>query len=171
MKGAIFFSTKRGSTAQYAHWIAEATDLPVFNITDPVEDPTKYDFLILGSAILFYKPTIRKWLNTHLKKINDKPIIFFTVSGAGPSQKLDRWLKKSLPKPFTSKMQHVALRGRMDPKQLSWGMQLIMRMGAFLNPDPKASKEERYGFDYMDQTSIDPIIELVDNLKLKKKSA
>jgi len=40
MKGAIFFSTKYGSTAQYAKWIGEATGLPVFNIKVTNADPS-----------------------------------------------------------------------------------------------------------------------------------
>lgn len=32
MNGAIFFASKYGSTAQYAEWIAEATDLPMFDV-------------------------------------------------------------------------------------------------------------------------------------------
>lgn len=32
MKGAIFFSSKYGSTAQYAHWISQATGLPAYDI-------------------------------------------------------------------------------------------------------------------------------------------
>ena len=55
MKGAIFFSTKYGSTAQYANWIGEATGLPVFNVKDADADLSTYDFLILGSPILYYK--------------------------------------------------------------------------------------------------------------------
>ena len=52
MKGAIFFSSKYGSTEQYAHWIGEATGLPVFNVKDETADPGNYDFLILGSPII-----------------------------------------------------------------------------------------------------------------------
>ncbi len=53
MNGAIFFSSRYGSTEQYANWIGEATGLPVFHVDDANADPTKYDFLILGSALIF----------------------------------------------------------------------------------------------------------------------
>ena len=62
MNGAIFFSTKYGSTAQYAKWIGEATGLPVFNVKDSKADPSKYDFLILGSPVIYYKLIIHKWV-------------------------------------------------------------------------------------------------------------
>lgn len=161
MNGAIFFSGKYGSTAQYAQWIGEATSLPVIDIKDPNADPSKYDFLILGSSVLFFKPTIRKWVKANLTLINSKPTVLFTVSGAGPGPKLEGWLANSLPKSLISRIKHFGLRGRMNPMELSWGLRQIMKIGAMINPDPQASKEERLGFDYMDKSSIEPIVELV----------
>ena len=161
MKGAIFFSSKYGSTAQYANWISEATGLPVFDVQDTEADPPKYDYLILGSALIFYKLTIRKWVKANLPSIVNKSKILFSVSGAGDSPKLHRWVAACLPEKLLSKIDHVALRGRMDPKQLNWALRLIMRIGALLNPDPQASKEERGGFDYVDKSSIAPILKLV----------
>jgi hypothetical protein len=53
MNGAIFYSGMRGSTAQYAHWIGEATGLPVFDANNPQADPSDFDFLILASSVIF----------------------------------------------------------------------------------------------------------------------
>jgi hypothetical protein len=44
MKGAIFFSSKYGSTAQYANWIGEATGLPVFDVKDAKADASNCCF-------------------------------------------------------------------------------------------------------------------------------
>ncbi len=33
MKGAIFYATNHGSTAQYAGWIGESSEVPVFAIS------------------------------------------------------------------------------------------------------------------------------------------
>ena len=51
MNGAIFYTTRYGSTAQYAKWISEATGLPAFDVNGPRSNPSEYDFLILGSPI------------------------------------------------------------------------------------------------------------------------
>ena len=83
MNGAIFFSSKYGSTAQYANWIGQATGLPLYDVKYNNADLSKYDFLILGSPIIYYKLNIHKWVKKHLSKLADKPIIFFSVSGAG----------------------------------------------------------------------------------------
>ncbi len=168
MNGAIFFSSRYGSTAQYANWIGEVTGLPVIDVNDAKADPSKYDFLILGSALIFYRLTIGKWVKAYLADLKSGSKILFTVSGAEAGPKLHRWVAASIPESLLSKMDHVALRGRMNPKKLSWGLRLIMKIGAFINPDPQASKEESGGFDYVDKASIEPILKLVEQYQANK---
>lgn len=165
MKGAIFFSGKYGSTEQYANWIGEATGFPVFDIKDPNADPSKYDYLILGSSILYFRLSIRKWVSANLFKLKGRSKILFSVSGAGASAKLNRWVAHSLPSGLASQMEHVALRGRLDHSKISWWIRQILLVGSLINPDPQASKDERYGFDYVDKESIEPILKMVRQFK------
>jgi len=168
MKGAIFYSSRYGSTEQYANWIGEATGLPVFNIKDVKADPNNYDFLILGSSLILFRLIIRKWVKANFSDLEGRAKILFSVSGAGPGPKIERWVTASLPESLLSKMNHVALRGKMDHSKLSWGMKQFMKMGALFNPDRQASKDERHGFDYMDKSSIEPILELVRQFEHSK---
>ena len=165
MKGAIFFSGKYGSTEQYANWIGEASGLPVFNINDPNADPSKYDYLILGSSILYFRLSIRKWVRASLSTLKGRTKVLFSVSGAGPSDKLERWVAKSLPSNLTSQMKHVALRGRLDHSKVSWWVRMMLWMGSLFNPDPDARKDERRGFDYVNKGSIKPIVNMVRQIK------
>lgn len=165
MKGAIFYSTKYGSTAEYAGWIGEATGLPAFDVKDPRGDPADYDFLVLGSSVMQYKPSIRKWLKEHAVHIRSKPTILFTVSGAPAGLKLDGWIADSLPDSLISHMQHVALRGRWRRAELTRWDRMILLMGAMTNRDSQARKEELEGFDYMDKSSIAPIVDMVTQLQ------
>ncbi len=161
MKGAIFYYSKYGSTKQYANWIAEATGLPMFDVNYRNVDLTNYDYLIIGSPILYFKLSIHKWVKRHLRHIESKPIIFFSVSGAPAGKKLDGWIANSLPENFISKMNHIALRGRQIPEKLTLYDRIMVRIGAMFNKDPEARKQEIKGFDFMDKTSIDPILKLV----------
>ena len=165
MNGAIFFSGKYGSTEQYANWISEATGFPVYDIKDPNADPSKHEFLILGSSVLYFKLSIRKWIRTNLSQLEGRSKILFSVSGAGPSPKLNRWVANSVPPGLASQMEHVGLPGRLDHSKVSWWVRSILWMGSLFNPDPEASKEERQGFDHVDKESIEPIIELVNQFK------
>ena len=171
MKGAIFFSSKYGSTAEYAEWIGQATGLPVFNIKDTNADPSTYDFLILGSPIIYYKLSIHKWVKKHLNRLAHKPIIFFSVSGAPAGAKLDGWIANSLPKNFIAGMQHVALQGRQIPEELTFYDRMMLKIAGLFNTDPKARKEELEGFDFMEYASIEPIVSLAKQLELDATSA
>lgn len=161
MNGAIFFSGQYGSTAQYAQWISEATGLPVFDIKDRDADPSQYDFLVLGSSVILHKLSIRKWMKNRLARIEGKPVVLFTVSGAPAGSKLDGWIANSLPAAVIARIDHVALPGRLNHKDISWWTRLLLRIGAWKNDDPEAKKEELEGFDFMDQSSIEAVTELV----------
>ena len=165
MKGAIFFSGKYGSTEQYANWISEATGLSVYDIKDTNANPSKYDFLILGSSILYFRLSIRKWVRANLSRLEGRSKILFSVSGAGPSAKLERWVAKSLPSDLASQIEHVALPGRLDHSKVSWWVRQLLWMGSLFNPDPQARRDERRGFDYMDKGSIEPILEFIRQFK------
>jgi len=161
MKGAIFYSSKYGSTAEYSRWIAEATGLPAFDVDAAEASPSDFDFLVLGSPIIYHKPMFHKWLKRNLASILQRPAVFFSVSGAGPGAKLDAWLARSLPEELLSHLEHVALRGRQNPKDLTWFDRIMLIIGGLVNPDPVASREEMRGFDYMDKSSIGPVVEKI----------
>lgn len=165
MNGAIFFSGQYGSTAQYAEWISEATGLPVFDIKDREADPSRYDFLVLGSSVVIYKLTIRKWLKKHLAQIENKPVVLFTVSGAPGGPDVDEWVANSLPERLVTQMDHVALQGRLDVNAVSWWTRLLLRIGAWRNDDPEEKKHELEGFDFVDQSSIEAVTELVRHIQ------
>ena len=162
MNGAILYSGRYGSTEQYSEWISEATGLPSLSIDDPAADPSAHDFLVLGSSIVFYRATIRSWVKQNSAALATKPIILFTVSGAPAGSKLDGWVAKSFSAEFLARADHVALRGRLNHDDVSWWLRLMLKIGALLNPDREASKEERHGFDHMDKASIQPLVDLIE---------
>ena len=84
MNGAIFYSGRYGSTEEYSQWISEETGLPAFHIDDPRGDPTRYDFVVVGSSVVFYKATIRDWVKERWPELKDRLAVLFTVSGAPP---------------------------------------------------------------------------------------
>ena len=167
MKGAIFFSSRYGSTAQYAQWIAEAASLPVFDLDETDAGLVEFDFLVLGSPVVYHKPMFHRWAKRNLEDILARPTVFFSVSGAGAGPKLDRWMADSLPAAFVSHATHVALRGRQDPKELSRFDRIMLIIGGLMNPDRKAATEEMHGFDFMDKGSIRPIVERIRELQAR----
>ena len=166
MKGAIFYATKYGSTEQYAMWMAERTGLPAFSIKNKSADPGNFDFLVLGAPVIYHKLYNHKWVKSNLSLLQSKPVILFSVSGAGPGVKLDKWMQESYPESFIRHIQHIALLGRQNPKELSFYDRMMLIIGSWLNPDPKASKEELEGFDFMDKSSIEPVLDLIGQFEV-----
>lgn len=171
MGGAVLYATKYGSTAQYAEWIGEATGLPVLNVRNGGVDLEEYDFLILATPVIYYRLLITDWVQKNLSKLDGKPIVMVTVSGAPPGPKLDAWIGDSLPADFVANAKHVALRGRQIPADLTWYDRMMLIIAAWKNPDPVASEEELKGFDYMDKDSIAPVVALANELKSREPAA
>lgn len=171
MIGAIFYSTRYGSTAQYARWIAEATGLPAFDVDEESANPADYDFVVLGAPVIYHKLMLRKWVKRNRASLLDRPVILFSVSGAGAGRKLDGWLAKSLPSELLAHVEHFALRGRQDPADLSRFDRMMLIVGGWTNPDRAAGREERKGFDYIDKASIEPVIEAVARLHAARAPA
>lgn len=165
MNGAIFYASKYGSTREYAQWISEATGLPVYDVDALGADPTAFDFLVLGSPVIYYKLIFSEWVKRHLDALQTKPIILFTVSGAPAGAKLSGWIADSLPKALTSRMHHFALRGRQIRKELTWYDWTMLTIAGLKNQDRQAAREERQGFDYMDRDSIQPVVDLIKELQ------
>ena len=141
MNGAIFYTSKYGSTAQYARWIAEATGLPLFDIDSDRPKPADHDFAVLLGPIVYHKIMGHKWAKRHQSGLMRRPLVLVSVSGAGPGPKLDCWIAGSLPPDLVSHAQHFALRRRQNPSDLTLYDWVMLKIGGLMNPDPKARRE------------------------------
>ena len=171
MKTAIFYTGKFGSTQQYAQWLSEATGFSVFDLNQENPNPDDYDALILGSSIIVRKLTISKWLIANWNSIKEKPVLLFTVSGTKPGHPdLKKWLQDNLPQSIINKIKYIPLRGRLNLKTLPFLVRLTLKIGAMIEKDPNAKKRMRQGFNYMDKSSIAPILRWVKKLELVEKT-
>ncbi|WP_367181358.1 flavodoxin domain-containing protein [uncultured Roseovarius sp.] len=161
MRGAVFFISKYGSTAQYANWISQETGLPLRGVKDTSPVPSDCDFLVVVSPVICQKLLIEGWVRRNLAHMASKPVIMVTVSGAPAGPRLDAWIRDSLPPELVSRMHHVALRGRQNPRVLSWFDRAMLIIGALKNADPVARKEELGGFDFVDKSNIGTVVKLV----------
>ena len=161
MHGAVYYDSKYGSTRQYAEWIGEATGLRVHSIDDGPPDPAEYDYLVVGSPVIYFRLSARRWVKRHAAGILSRPTLLFTVSGAPAGPKLDGWIAKSLPGRVVDHVDHVALQGRQRPAELTRFDRYMLKVGAMFNRDPQARQEELQGFDYVDRSSIAAVVSWV----------
>tara|TARA_R110000824_G_scaffold48565_8_gene137103 strand:+ start:614 stop:1141 length:528 start_codon:yes stop_codon:yes gene_type:complete len=171
MNGAIFYATRYGSTAQYADWISAATGIPAFDVSNADADPSDYDFVVIGAPVIYHKLAIRNWVRQKMPSFETRPVVFFTVAGAPAGSKLDGWIANSLPSALIQRMNHFALRGRQNPKDLSCFDRMMLIIGGLKNRDRVAGREELEGFDYMDKAGIEPIVKAIQQLQLREVAA
>lgn len=167
MNGIIIYSTQYGATKEYADWMAEDLKLKSVSIKDfKLKDLNNYDFVIMGSSIIAYKLTIMKWLNKNLEKMRDKKLFLFTVSGANPNDKskISTFIDNSLSKDVQEKIKFFSLHGRMIFKKLPFVIQLLMRMVAKTQKDPKIRREFLKDYDYVKRENIKPIVDEISKI-------
>ena len=162
MEAAILYSGKYGSTRQYAHWLEELTGIAAFDIHEPLPDLEETDFLIIGSSIILGAPTFKKWLFRNWEQFRKKPVLLFTVSGTAPDHpNLITWLNMHLSPEMLAHLKYVPLRGRLDLQALPWWLRALLRLAARMTKDPEEAQRMREGFDYMDRSSLEPIVEWI----------
>lgn len=150
---------KYGATRQYAQWIAEAVNLPVFDLDREQPDPKDYDFLILGSSVYIGKLYLRHWLHTNWSVLKTKPIMLFTVSGSPADHPdLEAALAISLTPEMRQAMDYVPLRGRLDHQLLPWWLRPVLRFAGRMQKDPETRERMLNGFDKMDKDKTGPIV-------------
>lgn len=160
MKTAILFTGKFGSTRQYAQWISEATGYPYFDLNRETPDLSAYDAFILGSSIIVMKPTIAPWLRENWSLLKHKPVLLYTVSGTEPGHPaLQEWVAANLPPEILDHITYKPLRGRLDVQALPLWTRIMLLIGSLMEKDPKAKNRMRKGFDFMDKSSIRPIVD------------
>ena len=164
-EGAICYFGKFGSTRQYAEWIAEASDFPVFNLKEENPDLSDYDFLILGSAVYIGHLAIRHWLKDNWETISDKPILLFSVSGTAPGHPdLNTVLSQSLDPEIIERIDYFQLRGKLDVQKLPWITRSLLKFAAWSIKDAEVKDRLAHGFDHVDKEDIRPILEWTDHL-------
>lgn len=161
MNSATFYASKYGGTGEYAGWIAEATGLPGYDIDAPDADPADFEFLVPGSAVIYYKLIFSNWVLRHRDAILTRPTLPFTVSGAPAGKKRGGWIADCLPSALVHHIHHVALRGRQIPQVLTWFDRFMLTVAGLKNRDRQAGREEIRGFDDMDCDSVLPVVDLI----------
>lgn len=164
MKGIIIYQGRYGATAQYGRWLADALGFPLL----PAESITaarlaSYDLVIAGSSVYVGNLLIAKWLDRHAGDLAEKKVWLFVVCGTTAddlgrqaqliNNNLGRALQRTTPVFF--------LPGRCVIAKLSWKDRLVLKIGAWLQKDPRQKAVMNQGFDRMDKKRLEPLIAAV----------
>ena len=164
MKGLVIYKGKYGATKQYAIWIGQELQLTVASADRfPLDELTRYDYIILGSSVYIGKLEIKDWLKKNFLVLRNKKLFLFQVAGspAEQTEKRESYNKASLSSTILEKIQFYYLPGIMIMINLSGWHRFMLNMGAKLTKDPIEKKTMLTDFDHVKKENIFPIIEAV----------
>ena len=161
LKGAIICKSRYGATRQYAEWLGDRMDLPIFDPDTDKPQLKDFDYLLIGSSVYMGNMLIKNWLAGHKHELGSKKIFFFVVC-ATPDAEKDKQKKiatDNIPAGLLDDRSVFFLPGRLIINKLSWTDRLFLRLGAGLEKDPKKKAAMRHDMDGMDRRRLDPLIE------------
>jgi menaquinone-dependent protoporphyrinogen IX oxidase len=171
-KIAVVYKSKYGTTKQYAEWIAEALESPLFESSkiksSQLED---YDVVIYGGGLYAGGIDGIKLVS----KATCKKLVVFTVGLANiETTDFSGFLTKAFTQEQLATIKVFHLRGAMNYKQLSLihkGMMAVVKKEAEKKPIAERTNDdvlmlETYGkeVDFMDKGTITPIVEYIGSL-------
>lgn len=160
LKGAVICKSRYGATRQYAEWVGDRLDLPVFDADEDILQLKNYDYLVIGSSVYMGKMLIKKWLVNHKDELGSKRSFFFVVCATPDSEKdkQQKIVRDNIPSGLANERSIFFLPGRLILRRLSWRDRLILRLGARLEKDPQKKAAMRHDMDGMDLQYLDPLI-------------
>lgn len=169
---AVIYKSRYGTTKQYAEWISEALDARIFESSSIKPSELKeYDIVIYGGGLYAGGiDGVKLVANVDCKKL-----VVFTVGLADPTvTDFTSILEKAFKKEQLLAIKAFHLRGAIVYKKLSLihkGMMAVVKKEAEKNPVSKRTNDdiillETYGngVDFMDKSTIMPLVEYVRSL-------
>lgn len=176
-KTVVVYSSKYGSTKQYAEWIAQELCCDLFDKKEISEKELEaYEIIIYGGGLYAGGLNGISIITKAYDRIKEKKIVVFTCGLADPEDQSNiQGIQDGLRKCFTAEMQNKIqiyhLRGAMDYNKLSTGHKIMMGMlhKAVSKKDKNSltneNKEflETYGksVDFKDKNKISSLISYV----------
>ena len=140
MKGIIIYKSKYGATRQYAKWLQESTGFDLFEVGKEPENLFGYDTIILGCSVVAGSLTLKNWINTNWRSIQDKTIALMVTSAAGDIATCEKAVTGSLFADTLDKIHPFALPGRYIVEKLDFFDGLLVKIGSKLIKDPVVKK-------------------------------
>jgi len=170
MKGIIIYQGRYGATDQYAHWLADALHVPLLRVESATTAMLAgYDVVILGSSVYVGNLLIAKWLDRNAGALAEKKVFLFIVCGttADDTAQQQQIIRNNLGKALSRSVSWFFLPGKCVISGLSWKDRFILKMGAWLEKDPKKKAAMQQGFNHMDRKKLDPLIAAVERSQIE----
>ncbi len=140
MTSIVVYSSKYGSTRQYAEWIAQELSIPVKSFKDVKErDLAGAGTIIMGSSVMVDSLTMKGWIKARWPLLKEKRLILFSVSATKPTDgpAIKAMLEHSMTPEMIARIQFFPLHGRLVIDRLPLLLRPLMK--AIMTSDKKAA--------------------------------
>jgi len=153
-RGAVICKSKYGATKQYAEWLGNKLQLPVFDPDTEFVRLKSYDFFVIGSSVYGGKLLISPWLDNHKQELKNKTLYFFVVSAmdANDKDQQSKIISENIPAGLADQQRVYFLPGRLILHHLTRKDRLMLRLGALLRG--KKKHEDQDGVDIRNLADI-----------------
>jgi len=163
-KAVIVYKGRYGSTAQYALWLGQILQVPVYgHLEISIAQLNEYDMVIAGGSVYVGKIQIAKWLNERKNILRNKNLILFVVF-ASPLTKPEeqhQLLTKNIDKELLQRLRVFYLRGRLIKQNLSLLDRFVLHMGAALQKTRADKNRMLTDFDDVKKENLNELIEAI----------
>jgi menaquinone-dependent protoporphyrinogen IX oxidase len=164
-KGMIVCKGKYGATQQYAEWIANELQLPVFSPDSITREAIQTsDYLIVGSSVYIGRLLIKDWLLRNLDELKNKKLFLFVVCNTPAYETIERngIIDRNIPAILKDHGELFFMPGRLVNNKLSWKDRLLLRIGSFFEKDPVKKKAMKTDSD---NVKIEHIRDLIKSVR------
>lgn len=164
MKGVIVYKSRYGATTQYANWLGEILQYPVYE-SDELKNIKLNDFdcIIAGTSVYIGNMLLANWIESQEKILIGKKLFLFVVCGTPSSEvtELDNLLKKNISPALREKMKVFFLQGRMIKSKLSLLDKVSLRLGASLQRDKSVKERMLADFDDVRKENLNQMLNAI----------
>ena len=157
MKGVVIYKGRYGATAQYASWIGNILQVPVYE-NDELNNArlNEFDYVIAGTSVYVGKLLLANWINSHEKILSSKKLFLFVVCATPSAEvaELNNLIEKNISPGLQKTMKVFFLRGRMIKSKLSVIDRVVLHMGAWLQKDQSEKEKMLTDFDDVRQENL-----------------
>lgn len=140
MNGIVIYTSKYGSTRQYAQWLAEDAGFELYSIAACPKDLDGFDVVVLAGSIHAGSVSIKGHATAIWPSIKDKKVLLILTSGTSNKEVIKKVVEDSFPADIVSSMRVFAVGGRYVFNRMSFIDRNIIRMVAFFSRHQETKK-------------------------------
>lgn len=164
MNGAVIYSSKYGSTQQYAEWISESMKMKLLNANRiNVADLADINLIIFCSPVYFGKLLISKFINKNSKVWAGKKIYLLVVAGIEENAAVNvkSYVELNFKPDFQKQLKWFYVGGGMNINKLGFMEKLVVKILRKIVKDPLEKKKLEEGYSMVDRKKLEPIIDII----------